>query len=109
MKQRKSLARQSERHIEKYLCQEVEKAGGTTRKFTSPGHKGVPDRICFFPGGRVHFVEVKEPDGKLSPIQIVEQDLLRKMGAVVLTLRNEREVDVYIKSVQKHWDKLNKQ
>lgn len=109
MKHTKLSAQQSERRIEKYLCKEVENAGGTTRKFTSPGHKGVPDRICFFPGGRVHFIEVKKPNGKLSPIQVVEQDLLRKMGAVVLTLRNEREVDVYIKSVRRHWEKLNKQ
>jgi hypothetical protein len=34
-----------EKVIENYLCEEAKKIGGLCYKFTSPGRRGVPDRI----------------------------------------------------------------
>ena len=45
--------------MEKRLVAAVEQAGGLAWRFTSPGRRGVPDRICLFPNGRLAFVEVK--------------------------------------------------
>jgi hypothetical protein len=44
-----------ERDVESYFRQRVIKLGGMTRKYTSPGQRGVPDRIMFLDG--VVFVE----------------------------------------------------
>ncbi|SFS01614.1 VRR-NUC domain-containing protein, partial [Anaeromicropila populeti] len=60
----------SEKRIEQKMTQEVKKLGGRAVKFVSPGWDGVPDRIVFFPGGRVAFVEVKAPGKKLRPLQL---------------------------------------
>ena len=39
----------------------VEQLGGKAYKWTSPGTRGVPDRIVILPKGRIVFVEVKRP------------------------------------------------
>lgn len=56
-----------ESDIERRLVQGVKKLGGRAYKFVSPGNVGVPDRLVVLPGGVVLFVEVKAPDGRLSP------------------------------------------
>lgn len=43
--------------------------------------KGVPDIIVVTDGGYVVFLEVKRPNGKLSPDQVVFQALCKKFGA----------------------------
>lgn len=47
--------------IERHLVNEVKKAGGIAYKFTSPGRRGVPDRIVLLPNGKIIFVECKAP------------------------------------------------
>ena len=59
----------TEKDIENYLIDRVKKLNGKTYKFTSPTSAGVPDRIVIFNSG-VFFVEVKTPNGRLSPRQI---------------------------------------
>lgn len=59
----------TERDVEKYLIDTVKKFNGKTYKFTSPTSAGVPDRIVIFDCG-VFFVELKAPNGRLSPRQI---------------------------------------
>ena len=84
-----------ENKVEKYLDSEVAKLGGLTRKWTSPGRDGVPDRICIIKG-TVWFVEVKTSDGKLTSTQEREHDRLREAGALVHTVYGEPEVDLFI-------------
>ena len=48
-----------ESEIEKYLVKRVKQIGGKAYKFTSPAHRGVPDRILVLPRGHVIFCEVK--------------------------------------------------
>lgn len=59
----------TEKDVEKYLIDRVKEINGKTYKFTSPTSAGVPDRIVICSRG-VFFVEVKTPNGRLSPRQI---------------------------------------
>jgi hypothetical protein len=58
-----------ERDIERALVAHVEAAGGECWKWVSPGLKAVPDRLCFFPGGRLLIVETKAPGKEPTPLQ----------------------------------------
>lgn len=84
-----------ENKVERYLNSEIEKLGGITRKWVSPGRDGVPDRICFL-RGKVVFVEVKTDDGKLSPVQEREHRRLIEVGARVRVVYGEDDVDLLI-------------
>jgi len=83
--------------IEKYLDIRIRELGGFTRKYTSPGRRGVPDRIVFCRG--VYFVELKTPEGRLSLGQIAEQDRMQKQYAKVYTLASIGDVDNFIYSI----------
>lgn len=87
-----------ENKVEKYLDSEVKKLGGLTRKWTCPGHDGVPDRIVITPLCTV-FVEVKTVDGKRSSVQIREQTRLKEAGGLVYTVFGEKDVDRLIESL----------
>ena len=90
-----------ENRIEKYLDQEVKTLGGFTRKYTSPGRKGVPDRIVFYKG--VIFVEVKTITGVLSKLQEREIGRMRKQGAPVIIVSSTADADVLIRYMkEKH-------
>jgi hypothetical protein len=58
-----------EKEIERHFIWTVERLGGITYKFTSPGRKGVADRIACLPDGSTWFVELKTKGGRLSPLQ----------------------------------------
>jgi len=87
-----------ERKVEKYLDDEVKKAGGITRKWVSPGRDGVPDRIVFH-FSKVYFVEVKTIDGELSKNQYREHKRLISKGARVFTVYGNSGVDKWIREV----------
>ena len=92
--------------VESYLHEEVVKARGTTRKWVSPGHAGVPDRIAIWPlVGKtyrgtpisiVHFIETKATDGKPKPHQKREHKRLRDLGCTVLVIDTKAKVDTYV-------------
>lgn len=90
--------------VEKYLHTEVTTAGGTTRKFKSPGRKAVPDRIVIWSGkngsamANVHFVETKAPSKKPRADQAREHRRLRKLGCVVLVIDTKLKVDKYVRA-----------
>jgi hypothetical protein len=87
-----------EREIEQYFIRRVREAGGLQRKFVSPGHKGVPDRICVF-NGCVRFVELKAPGKPLRADQEREHQKLRDVLCVVWTLDSKEAVDYFIERV----------
>lgn len=86
----------SEKTIEKYLKKEVEEYGGFSRKWTSPGHASVPDRIVFLPQGVIWFIEVKAPGKQPTEAQWREIMRLRLMGANAGYLSSEREIDQFL-------------
>lgn len=61
--------------------------GWLTYKFTSPGVRGVPDRI-FIKNGRLIFVEFKSEDGQLSKLQNIQIQKLREHGMEVFVINN---------------------
>lgn len=82
-----------EADIEKYLVKRVKEIGGVPYKFTSPAHRGVPDRLCVLPCGKIAFVEVKREGGVISKLQQAEHNTLRNLGHMVLVVWNKQEVD----------------
>ena len=85
-----------ERDLEKKFAEKVKTLGGITRKWASPSHRGVPDRVVIWPGGEVHFVELKTETGVLSALQKKEIDLLDAMKATVLVLYGIDDVNKYM-------------
>ena len=79
--------------IERYLYDQVKKAGGYAYKFVSPGRRGVPDRLIVMPGGVTWFCEVKTPQGKLSPLQVAEITQLRALGCNVSVIWSKKDID----------------
>lgn len=98
-----------ERTIEQYLDRQVAAAGGTTRKWVSPGHKHVPDRIVFWgshsrafdlTNNRNHFVETKAPGGEATPGQLREHNRLRGYGCTVKVLDTKEKIDRYVERMR---------
>lgn len=89
-----------EQKIELYLKRQVESIGGKAYKFTSPGVRGVPDRIVILPGGKIFFIELKAPGKKLRPLQEAIHKQLIKLGCNVLTIDSKEMVDRFIEKVR---------
>jgi hypothetical protein len=84
-----------ERDIEQYFIRRVREAGGLQRKFVSPGHRGVPDRILML-GGFVYFIEFKAPGKPLRPDQMREHERMSRVGANVRVIDSKEAVDAFI-------------
>ena len=86
-----------ERTIERYLHQQVELVGGTTRKFK--GRVNDPDRVVIFKGtpARVHFVELKATGKRPRPGQARELERLFKLGCFVSVLDSKQDVDRFVR------------
>lgn len=78
--------------IEKYLVSEVKKQGGTAYKFVSPGHVGVPDRICLLPNGTVFFVELKATGKTTRPLQDRQIERIRTYGQRVYVADSREKI-----------------
>ena len=89
-----------ERDIEKWLRRQVESLGGLAFKFTSPGNDGVPDRLAVLPGGLIYFIELKTDRGRLSPLQVWQQDRLRQLGVNVAVIRGMDVAAAFIEEVR---------
>lgn len=66
-----------ESDIEQKLVSGVEKLGGQCLKM---GQDGWPDRVVVLPEGRVVWVELKRPDGRVDTLQKWRRAVLRKLG-----------------------------
>ena len=84
-----------EKDIERYLVAEVRKRGGEAYKFVSPAQRGVADRIVVMPG-RVWFVELKRPGGKLTPLQERFRDRMLQLLQNHVVLSSRAEVDQWL-------------
>lgn len=88
-----------EKDIEARLKRGVERAGGLCLKFVSPGCTGVMDRIVLLPGGRVIFVELKKPGGRLSERQKYMRGEIAALGTPVVCLWTVEAVDDFLEAV----------
>jgi hypothetical protein len=85
-----------ESEIERYFVKRVKEAGGLQRKFVSPGHKDVADRICGFPIERFAFVELKATGKQPRAGQVREHDKWRAIGFHVDVIDTKELVDQFI-------------
>jgi len=86
-----------EKIVENHFIWAVERIGGKTYKFTSPGRKGVADRIACLPDGSTWFVELKTKGGRLSALQkmfMSDMALLKQNYACLWTIE---QVDQWAK------------
>ena len=81
-----------ERFIEQKLVACVKREGGLCPKFVSPGSDGWPDRLVLMPGGKIAFVELKAPQGKLRPIQVQRHAQLRDLGFLVYVINDPAQI-----------------
>jgi hypothetical protein len=72
-----------EKEIEKKIGDYAKKRGCLWRKWSSPGHSAVPDRIVIAPNGHVGFLEIKKKGQRPRPLQLHELKLLKDMGCNV--------------------------
>ena len=82
-----------EKTIERHLVQKAREKGGLAIKWVAPAMAGVPDRIVFFPGGRIVFVELKAPGQKQTPIQVRVTKMLIDLGADVRVIDSKEAVN----------------
>jgi len=75
-----------ESYIESKLADKVKKMGGRCLKFTSPGVRGVPDRLILLPGGKIAFAELKAPGKKLGVLQKRWKQKLENLGFTVYVI-----------------------
>lgn len=91
-----------ENTVEGYLQKKATEHGCICWKFTSPGNKGVPDRIVI--GIDIHgqkhtdFVETKAPGEKPRLLQRIVHDEMRGHGASVFVLATRPAVDEYFRT-----------
>jgi len=90
-----------EKQIEHYFVWAVEHHGGKTWKFTSPGRKGVADRIACFPDGTTWFVELKTLGGRLSKLQMLFADDMKTLNQNYACLWTKEQIDTFIKTLPK--------
>lgn len=88
-----------EAQIERKLVAAVRSTGGMCLKWSSPGTAGVPDRICLMPDGRVLFVEVKTPTGRLSSVQVAMHRRMSAIGHSVAVVRSVAEINELLEIV----------
>jgi hypothetical protein len=87
-----------EKIVENHFVWAVERIGGKTYKFTSPGRKGVADRIACLPDGSTWFVELKSKGGRLSALQkmfMSDMTLLDQRYACLWTIE---QVDQWVRN-----------
>jgi len=87
--------KQTESNIEKFFVSTTKSMGGKSYKWTSPSNRGVPDRICFFPGGLIILAELKAPGKKPRPLQQKVIRTLRDLGTEVLVIDSVEKVRVF--------------
>ena len=87
-----------EKHIEQHLVREVKKRGGAAYKFSSPSHRGVSDRVVCLQG-QTWFVELKQPKGKLSALQVLFASEMERLGQLYVCLWSKEDVDKWLNEV----------
>ena len=82
-----------ERDVEAYFVKSVISIGGKAYKFNSLSNRGVSDRIVCLPNGETWFVELKRDGGKLSALQKLFAEDMRKLNQNYACLWNREQVD----------------
>ena len=73
-----------ESKIERAVCAYAVSRGFYVYKFSSPGIRGVPDRMLIHPTGAVFFIEFKNAKGRLSASQVRQISRLQERVRVAV-------------------------
>lgn len=84
----------AEAELERYFVSEVKRLGGRQRKVKWIAHAGAPDRVVWWPGPFMAFVELKRPGKGAEPHQAREHDRLRADGFRVYVIDSKEALDV---------------
>lgn len=95
----KAKRSESEKTTEKYLKNQVTKLGGVCYKWVSPNIKGVPDRICLLPGGKVAFIELKSEGEEPTKLQYYMIDMLTNLGFFADYADTKYRVDTLLEEI----------
>jgi hypothetical protein len=98
-----------EKIVENHFVWAVERVGGKTYKFTSPGRKGVADRIACLPDGQTWFVELKTKGGRLSALQKLFADDMARLQQNYACLWTKEQVNEWITKQNELTNKQPKQ
>jgi hypothetical protein len=88
-----------ERKVEDHLKDRVEALGGFTRKYKSPGRRGVPDELVFLPR-RFFLVECKTEIGDLSKLQALEINRINMLQIPCFVCSSKQDVDYLMDNLQ---------
>jgi hypothetical protein len=86
-----------ESEVENHFVWTIERMGGKTYKFTSPGRKGVADRIACLPDGQTWFVELKTKGGRLSALQNLFAEDMARLQQNYACLWTKEQIDDFIR------------
>lgn len=89
-------AEESEKALERYLCEVTKAHGGLALKYFNPNATGYPDRILLFPDGEVLWVELKSKGKHPTALQ---SERIRR-------LRDDFRQQVYICDSREKADKI---
>lgn len=89
-----------EKTVEKYLNKKVKEAGGLSFKWSSPSHRGVPDRIVFI-NSSVWFIELKRPGGKTTKLQDHIGEQIKQYTSNYCVISSKDEIDQFVSSIFK--------
>ncbi len=92
-----------EKQIEAKVVRYCKRRGLYCRKFTSPAHRGAPDRIICG-SGKVLFLELKRPGNVPTALQDYEMATLRKHGMASLWVDNYEDAVKVIERVWPNWE-----
>ena len=84
---------ESEKVLERKLCDKIKKLGGHAYKFVSPNQRGVPDRLCVLPHGITVFVELKTTGKKPTKLQVLCMDELKALGQECVVVDSSEALD----------------
>ena len=72
--------------------------GGMAYKFVSPANRGVADRLVVLPG-QIWFVEVKQESGRLTALQALFMEQMKRMGHNAIVVWSREDVDRWIEKL----------
>jgi hypothetical protein len=88
----------AETDLESWARGEIAQAGGLMLKTESPGTRGFPDNIVFWPNGVVHLLEFKFGDGPVARLQTDLHGRIRMKGGSVFIPRDRAWITIYCRT-----------
>lgn len=85
--------------VDRYLVDEVTKAGGWALKIPTSYISGLPDRLILL-RGRAFFCEIKAPGEKARPLQRAVHAKLSSCGFTVAILDSKTKIDSYLNDLK---------